>query len=246
MNRNCLPVFFLILALCHLAASNVQSNRTSSQGTSAAKTTSKKSFAASTPQSYVSDKIVSLFKPKTGKELMEEKGKPPSAAAKTTVPGAKVPAAKTPQKGKTSVAPGYVPPPPPKGQPPQVNQVRQEVQKVLDLNKTIKNIQGDRVLQMQRIQEQARIHQKILDQLEAGKTAKKAQAMPDKDALLAQEKLRIINEETKRNQAVISGAGVSGSIVQVKEASKPAGQLEFKKPGAIITPIPPDKTAKTD
>jgi hypothetical protein len=85
-----------------------------------------------------------------------------------------------------------------------VSQIRNEVQKILDLNKRIKNLQGDRVSQMQRIQEQARIHQKILDQLESGTRSTKAVKSPGKEALLAQEKLRIISEETKKNQQVLA------------------------------------------
>jgi hypothetical protein len=80
-----------------------------------------------------------------------------------------------------------------------VSQIRQEIQKILDLNKKIKNLQSGRAIQLQRVQEQARIHQKILNELEASQKKANGQKASAKTALLAQEKLRIIHEETQRN-----------------------------------------------
>lgn len=171
------------------------------------------------PQSYISDQIVGLFKPKSGKELMEEKRKKPkevpSAPDVSGVPavggapssvkiagtsmGKAVAIAKTAAKPAASRV--AVPPPPPAKVTPQVSQVRREVQKILDLNKQVKTVQSGRVGQFQRIQEQARIHQKILEQLEPKMAAAKTPKLPGKEDLLSQEKLRVIHEETQRNQA---------------------------------------------
>lgn len=209
MKRIVFSVFFLTAVALHPAASGPEQSKVTPKVSSAPEVTIEKTAAALTPQFFIADKIVRLLKSKadstaktkaestakTGAQLMSEKTKTVPVGAK------KSPA--TP-KSKTPVKPGYVPPPPSPPSP-EVNQIRQEVQKILDLNKTIKNIQGDRVLQLQRIQEQARIHQKILDQLEAGNNSKNAPKLSDKETLLAQEKLRIIHEETRRNQAVVSG-----------------------------------------
>ncbi len=89
----------------------------------------------------------------------------------------------------------YVPPPPTASAP----QIRQEIQKIIELNNRIKKLQAGKTAQLQRIQEQARIHQKILDELEKSKVQKTELKTTDKEALLAQEKLRIIHEETQKN-----------------------------------------------
>ncbi len=102
---------------------------------------------------------------------------------------------------KASLKPGYVPPPPtPRAS---VPQIRQEIQKILDLNKKIKNVQSGRSSQLQRVQEQARIHQKILNELEVSQKQTAGQRASSKNALLSQEKLRIIHEETQRNAKAI-------------------------------------------
>ncbi|MBU9888516.1 MAG: hypothetical protein KTQ49_01435 [Candidatus Omnitrophica bacterium] len=124
--------------------------------------------------------------------------------ALTTQPRVKNPRA----KGVTSAVP--VPPPatgrrtspvpPPKAGDPQI---RQEIQKILDLDKKIKSLQGNKSVQLQRIQEQARIHQRILGELESSRKNGAAGKPVDKDALLAQEKLRIIREQTQRNAQTV-------------------------------------------
>jgi len=85
-----------------------------------------------------------------------------------------------------------------------VPQVRQEIEKIFELNKKIKSVQSGRSVQLQRVQEQARIHQKILDELEASQKQSEGQKASAKSALLAQEKLRIIHEETQRNTKTIN------------------------------------------
>lgn len=203
MRRVNLAVLILAFMMIHIAASDANSNAGASQAGSFPQTAVKKTITAPTPQSFISNTIVNLFRPKTGAELMAERQRAiPTVPKPVAVPS--VPKIVTPPKpAPTVVKPGYVPPPPPKTPTPQVNQIRQEIQKILDLNQKLKDIQGNRVAQMQRIQEQARIHQKILDQLEVSKKTQAVSGIPDKEALLAQEKLRIIHEETQRNQALI-------------------------------------------
>ncbi len=86
-----------------------------------------------------------------------------------------------------------------------MTQIRQEVQRILELNAKVKSLQGDQTAQLQRIQEQARIHQRVLDQLEASQSLQDSRKAPSKEALLAQEKLRIIHEETIRNRDILNG-----------------------------------------
>ena len=96
--------------------------------------------------------------------------------------------------------------PPPPQITPSVVKIRQEIQQIFELNKMIKSVQGGRSVQLQRVQEQARIHQKILNELESSqeKKAENISGIPTKEDLLAQEKLRIIHEETQRNAQMIA------------------------------------------
>ena len=103
----------------------------------------------------------------------------------------------------------YVPPPAPRIALPQI---RQEIQRILVLNQRIKSIQGGSATQFRQIQEQALIHQKILNEIEGTQKQESETKTPDKETLLAQEKLRIIHEESKRD-AKIMGAGLSAPSV---------------------------------
>jgi len=171
---------------------------------------------ASTPQA-LGDQIVKFFGHKTGKELMMEKaGNVADAGGGATQSVA----------GKTSarvapampVKPGYVPPPSVAHV--AVPQIRQEIQKIFDLNKKIKNVQNGSSLQLQRVQEQARIHQKILDQLEASQKQENGIRPSAKNALLAQEKLRIIHEETLRNTKVVEDLKTASASLAPKVTPK--------------------------
>lgn len=130
---------------------------------------------------------------------------------------AKVVPVKRPLKG---VKPVHVTPPPKTGSP----QIRQEIQRILDLDQKIRNLKTNRTAQLQRIQEQARIHQRILNELETSrKTVAVGLKPPDKGVLLAQEKLRIIRETTLRNAKVVNE-------LQKKSATKNAEKTAKEKP----------------
>lgn len=83
-----------------------------------------------------------------------------------------------------------------------IQDIRSELQTVMDLNQKINSVQQSKSAQLLRIQEQASIHQKILTDIQKASDVKKP-AMPSREALLAQEKLRIIREETLRNKKIL-------------------------------------------
>ncbi len=215
-----LSLGFALLFLLQLGASAPQSSVDSKRPSPVPKgPKTQGSFSSvATPQS-VGDQIVKFFGRKTGKELMMEKTRnAASAGAVATQALARKPPVRT--ANIVPVKPGYVPPPPtPRAS---VPQVRQEIQKILDLNKKIKNLQSGRAIQLQRVQEQARIHQKILNELEASQKQADGQKASAKNALLAQEKLRIIHEETQRNAQAIDdlkempAGAVSKTVDKVK------------------------------
>ena len=160
---------------------------------------SKKSFsAAASPQAFGAQ-IAKFLGGKTGRELMsEKKGNGTTVESDPSVKPA--PASSSTQKA--SAAKPVVVPPPPAARA-SVPQIRQEIQKILDLNKKIKSVQSGSAAQFQRVQEQARIHQKILTEIEVSQKKALAQKVPTKNAFLAQEKLRIIHTETQRNAKMV-------------------------------------------
>jgi hypothetical protein len=192
---------FVMLFLLQLGVSAPASSVEPKSSSSTSKGSKAKTAlsSVSTPQA-LGDQIAKFFGSKTGKDLMAEKaGNVSGAGAAATKAMIGKSAVKT--ATATPLKPGYVPPPPT----PRVSvpQIRQEIQQIFELNKKIKNVQSGRSVQLQRVQEQARIHQKILNELEVTQKQAAGQKASEKNTLLAQEKLRIIHEETQRNAQAI-------------------------------------------
>ncbi|MFA5158954.1 MAG: hypothetical protein WC484_00410 [Candidatus Omnitrophota bacterium] len=213
-----LSLGFALLFLLQLGVSAPQSSVDPKQSSSSSKGSEKQKSLSlvATPQT-LGDKIVKFFGRKTDKKLVTEKTK--------NVAGVEAVASQTlARKSSARIAatvpmkPGYVPPPPRASVP----QIRQEIQKIFELSKKIKSVQSRRSAQFQRVQEQARIHQKILDTLEASQKQTGGQKASAKNALLAQEKLRIIHEETRRNAQAIENL----KEVPAETASKPAEKVK--------------------
>lgn len=217
-----LSLGFVLLFLLQLGVSAPKSpveSKRSSPSLKAPKTQRSVSVLA-TPQG-LGDQIVKFFGRKTGKELMAG-GTGNMAGAGASATQALVGKSSARAARVTPVRQGYVPPPPtPRVS---VSQIRQEIQKIFELNKKIKNMQNGGSAQLQRVQEQARIHQKILDELENTQKQTDGQKASAKNALLAQEKLRIIHEETQRNTQAIedlkADSASPGSKVTPKAAPK--------------------------
>ncbi len=205
---------FIVLFLLQIGATVSQNSVASQEGSALTRKskTQKVLSAAATPQS-AGDQIVKMLTQKSSKVSKYKLSDPKSVVASKAVPS----------KTASSLKQSYVPPPPvPRAS---VPQIRQEIQKILELNQKIKSVQGGRSVQLQRVQEQARIHQKILNELEASQKPDADQKNPAKSAILAQEKLRIIHEETQRNAQMVSeleagpAQSVSGAVSKVKTAA---------------------------
>jgi hypothetical protein len=197
-----LSLGILLLCVLQLGVSSPQKTGAAKESSPASKGSKSQSAlsAVATPQA-VGDQIVKFFGRKTGKELMAERAKSVATAGASATQMFAAKPGTEPSKVPV-VKPGYVPPPPKPSA--SVPQIRQEIQKILELNKKIQSVQSGRSSQLQRVQEQARIHQKILNDLEASQKQASSKKAPTKSALLAQEKLRIIHEETQRNAQMIS------------------------------------------
>lgn len=215
------------LFLLHIGASAPQNSAETQKAPASVKTSSSKTTfsAAASPQAF-GDQIAQFFsnksgQGKTGKELMAAKAEKLASKEKSSPvakPVAVPPTSVKPlSSGASATRAGAVPPPPtPRAS---VPKIRQDIQRILDLNKKIKNVQSGSSVQFQRVQEQARIHQKILNELEVTQKQASSQKIPTKSALLAQEKLRIIHEETQRNSQMMEGLGEAPSTVS-KDAVK--------------------------
>lgn len=83
-----------------------------------------------------------------------------------------------------------------------IDEIRRELQAVMQLNEKISQVQTSKSSQLLKIQEQAVIHQRILSNIEQLSDTQ-SKAMPSREALLAQEKLRVIREETLRNKKAL-------------------------------------------
>ncbi|HCM43042.1 MAG TPA: hypothetical protein DIS66_07015 [Candidatus Omnitrophica bacterium] len=83
-----------------------------------------------------------------------------------------------------------------------IDEIRRELQSVMALNEKINQTHSSKAAQLLKIQEQAVIHQRILANIEQ-MSSMPTKSMPSREALLAQEKLRIIREETLRNKKTL-------------------------------------------
>jgi len=248
-----LSLGFALLFLLQIGASAPQSSVAAKQSSPASpKSKVQKSFSSvATPQS-MGDQIVKYFGRKTGKELMTEKAGSVNIAKKTSPKTKEItekpPLPKDVQSLKSSPAmkSGYVPlPPKPRVA---VPQIRQEIQRILELNKQIKNVQKGSSVQLQRVQEQARIHQKILNALESSQKLAASQKAPSRSALLSQEKIRIIHEETKRNAQMVEDlkAIPTGSATKMisKETPKVMPKVASKEVSKAMPKVASKETSK--
>lgn len=77
--------------------------------------------------------------------------------------------------------------------------IRQEIQRILSINNQIKAAQSEKIGKLQQLTEKANDNEKILAEIKGkkgdeGEDKQSGQDNPNKESLLAQEKLRVINE----------------------------------------------------
>lgn len=84
-----------------------------------------------------------------------------------------------------------------------IQNIQRELQSVIELNKKINSVQTKKTTQLLRIQEQVLIQQKILDDIQSSAEQTSEKSSPSREALLAQEKLKIIHEETLKSKKIL-------------------------------------------
>ena len=100
---------------------------------------------------------------------------------------------------------------------PEVVRIRQQIQDIIKINDEIKGKYNNQSAEIQRISEQAQIHQRILTDLETAKNVKRTYTPTDATEIVRQEKLRLIEDQTKRNKRTMEK--IKGNTSKTKEPS---------------------------
>jgi len=82
--------------------------------------------------------------------------------------------------------------------------IQNQIQQIIRLNANLKTQYQGQADQIQRITEQARIHQQILNKLETARTVPVNQGGDAGDDFVRQEKIRLIQEETEKNRSFLA------------------------------------------
>lgn len=111
---------------------------------------------------------------------------------------------------------------------PDIARIQKQIQEIMKINESLKTNFSGQAAEIQKISDQAKIHGEILKDLDSGKKiAEDASA----DKYLNQEKLRLIREETEKNQKYLqelnnqkettaANTGKSSSLIPVESAKK--------------------------
>ncbi|MBI3306352.1 MAG: hypothetical protein HYZ84_00895 [Candidatus Omnitrophica bacterium] len=86
---------------------------------------------------------------------------------------------------------------------PSMNRIQKEIQEVIKLNEELKSRYKSQAAEIQRISEQARIHQKILQDMNQMPRKVPVIKPQDTEELLKQEKLRVIEQDTEASRKFI-------------------------------------------
>ena len=90
--------------------------------------------------------------------------------------------------------------PPPVTRVAAIVKINQELQNIISMNQNIRRLKEKQSAQLENVQGEKLVHQAILDEQQKGLQKEElGQKTPEEKALLAQEKLRKIHEETQRN-----------------------------------------------
>lgn len=95
---------------------------------------------------------------------------------------------------------------------PDIISLQNEIHNIIELNKIIKNMQSGKSGQLSRIQDQASIHQKILEKIKSNTAVSSDSENLEGDALITREKLRIIRQQTEQNRILLESLQNQKSI----------------------------------
>lgn len=115
-------------------------------------------------------------------------------------------------------------------------QTQQQINEILRIQKTLKGMtQKDRV-EVQRINESARLHQRILKGI--GKSPAGTYKPVDAQEILRQEKIRLIQEETLKNRSILENMRKKSSIAKPLNVSGGIGKIPGQENSQSKTKVP--------
>lgn len=86
-------------------------------------------------------------------------------------------------------------------QEPEILRIQKQIHDIIKLNDTLKAQYSDQAAEIQKISEQAKIHQKILQDLEKTKSEMKT---TNSESMIVQEKVKLIRKETETNRKFLN------------------------------------------
>ena len=108
--------------------------------------------------------------------------------------------------------------------------IQRDLEGILRIHRALETQHRDQILEIQRITEQARIHQQILRNLEIAQRAQKVQQAASIDEAVRRQKLLLIREKTRQNRAFLEGLG-PGSSSPPERSLPPSGEKRKKNFG---------------
>ena len=103
--------------------------------------------------------------------------------------------------------------------PPDIKEIQKQIADIIRLNETLKLKNQSQIKEIQRVMEQARIHQKILSELKSLPNLANPRELTsaDSEAILEQEKLRVISQDTEKSKKLM--VDLSSSEAEQKKAT---------------------------
>lgn len=86
----------------------------------------------------------------------------------------------------------------------EIAQVQSQIDDMLAANQQMKDLHDDQIVEIQRINDQTRIHRRLLEQLVKGQHGSRMYQPTDVDEILRQEKIRLIRNVTQNNHKYLS------------------------------------------
>ncbi len=103
---------------------------------------------------------------------------------------------------------------------PAVAEVYRDLQNIIDLHKTLQVQHQTQIAEIQKITDQARAHQKILQTLDAVKRVPPSRKRGGVEEMIREEKIRQIQRQTEKNRAALEGIRTQGTVETLKVAAR--------------------------
>ena len=103
---------------------------------------------------------------------------------------------------------------------PNIQKIQKQINDIIKLQETLKQTQQGQLSEIQKIIDQAKIHQRILDDIKMTKASRERVTPAATEQLLEQEKVRLIGNETEQNKKRLENLAQGGEKPEVKQIQK--------------------------